>query len=70
LWFLLDAPHSGTRIDHLDVQGGSARYLLQDIRPCAIVCSYGCDQSQHELPLATVYQGKYYLYMQPSVAEY
>jgi hypothetical protein len=69
-WFLLDAPHSGARIDHLDVPGGSARYLLQDIRPCAIVCSYGCNQSQHELPLATVYQGKYYLYMQPSVEEY
>jgi hypothetical protein len=69
-WFLLDAPHSGIRIDHLDVPGGSARYLLQDIRSCAIVCSYACDQSQHELPLATVYQGKYYLYMQPSVAEY
>jgi hypothetical protein len=69
-WFLLDAPHSGVRIDHLDVPGGSARYLLQDIRPCAIVCSYACDQSQHELPLATVYQGKYFLYMQPSLAEY
>ncbi len=65
-WFLLEAPRSGARIEHLDVQGGSARYLPLDSHPCALVCSYCGDESQHGLPLATVYQGKYFLYMQSS----
>jgi hypothetical protein len=62
-WYLLGAPTSGARIEHLDLQGESAKYLAQDFKPCAIVCSYCSDETQHDLPLTDVYQGVYSLYI-------
>jgi hypothetical protein len=64
IWVLLDAPRSGARIEHLDVQGSSAGYHPQNFHPCAIICSYCGDSSLPGLPLATIHQGKYFLYLQ------
>jgi hypothetical protein len=63
LWFLLKSGNFAVRVEHLDAPPPSGRYLSQDFQPCAIVCTLCADDSQHGLPLAAVYQGTFFLYM-------
>lgn len=38
-WWLLDAPQSGIRLEVVDTYPHLERYLDQDFKPCAIICS-------------------------------
>jgi hypothetical protein len=38
-WWLLDAPQSGTRLEHIDPYPHLLRYADPDFRPCAILCT-------------------------------
>ncbi len=37
-WWLLDAPQSGIRLEHIDPYPHLLRYVAPDFRPCAILC--------------------------------
>jgi len=39
IWWLLDAPQSGIRLEHLDPYPHLARYADPDFTPCAILCT-------------------------------
>jgi hypothetical protein len=63
LWWLLNAPQSGIRIESLEVNPYLKRYIDPDFEPCAVICA-NCDvqQSAHGLPLFGTYDSmKVYL---------
>jgi len=63
LWSLLTSGNYTPRIEHLDAPPPSGGYLSRDFQPCAIVCTYCTDDTQHGLPLVAVYQGTFFLYI-------
>ncbi|MEX0787182.1 MAG: hypothetical protein WD906_07710 [Anaerolineales bacterium] len=56
LWWLLDAPQNGTRMETFDMAPRLAPYEDPGFEPCAVICA-NCDDEQviHGLPLFRVY---------------
>jgi hypothetical protein len=69
LWFLLISKGLNPRIEHLDAPLPSGQYNAGDFQPCAIVCTYCSDDNLYRLPLATVYQGTFFLYLSSGQGE-
>jgi hypothetical protein len=63
LWFLLISEGLDPHIEHLDAPLPSGQYQSEGFQPCAIVCTYCLDNHLYSLPLATVYQGTFFLYL-------
>jgi hypothetical protein len=69
LWFLLISKGLNPRIEHLDAALPAGHYKAGDFQPCAIICTYCSDDNLYSLPLATVYQGTFFLYLSSEQAE-
>jgi hypothetical protein len=65
LWFMLSSKDHNLRIEHIDAPPPSGQYQRVDFQPCAVVCSVCADEYQYGMPLAAVYQGTYFLYVNP-----
>jgi hypothetical protein len=65
LWFLLTSESFSPHIEHIDPPPPSGQYQSQGFQPCAVVCTVCAKDSYNELPLVSVYQGTFFLYLSP-----
>jgi hypothetical protein len=63
LWYLLTSADLAPHIEHIDAPPPSGKYQSQDFEPCAVICTNCADVQQFGLPLVSVYQGTYFLYI-------
>jgi hypothetical protein len=56
LWWLLDAPQSGVRIESLETSADLERFVDPDFAPCAVVCA-NC--GENETPAGLPLMGSY-----------
>jgi hypothetical protein len=69
IWWLLEAPYSGIRLEHLNPTNETARYGDPDFMPCAVICTICVGEGSLEnLPLVSDF-GHIQYYARPRFSE-